>query len=43
MLGQHYHTKIDHLEIGTEKIVSSFENKKNHYIENIRPYTKINT
>ena len=28
MLGQHYHTKIDHLAIGTEKIVSFFENKK---------------
>jgi len=27
MLGQHYH-KIDHLAIGTEKIVSFFENKK---------------
>jgi len=27
MLGQHYH-RIDHLAIGTEKIVSFFENKK---------------
>jgi len=28
MLGQHYHTKIDHLAIGTEKIISFSENKK---------------
>ena len=28
MLGQHYHTKIDHLAIGAQKIVSFFENNK---------------
>ena len=28
MLGQHYHTKIDHLAIGIEKTISFSENKK---------------